>query len=135
MAKAPERADGARKVISANKLKQLISAGRSTQKDVSSLTGTMREKIANAVENDNLNNSVFASIRRLDRMEPAKLKIWLEDFEHYLDISGLQERAESAPTLEFGPGEEDDEEDDKVVDIDKKGRRKSMREPSSVAAE
>ncbi len=52
-------------------------------------------------------------------MEPEKLKRWLEDFEHYLDISGLQARADSAPDLALG-------EEDNV---------KPFPAPTSVAAE
>lgn len=101
-----------RQVISKGKLLKLMSAARSAKNDISEISGTMGQAIATAVENNYLNRKVFRQIVALDRMEPEKLATWLEDFEHYLDISGLKDRAASAPRMEFGPGEEQPEEDE-----------------------
>lgn len=100
------------KAIPQGKLRSLLAAARSTTKDVASLTGTLREKIGHAVENDHLHAKAFSMVRTMDRMEPAKLADLLDHLEHYLDVSGLRERAASAPRLSFGPGEEDGEEDE-----------------------
>lgn len=117
MAKA--RKDGARPAISKSKLLSLISSSRSAKNDVAEISGGLGSEIKEAVEKNHLNRKVFRQIVALDRMEPEKLKRWLEDFEHYLDISGLQARADSAPDLALG-------EEDNV---------KPFPAPTSVAAE
>ena len=97
MARKP-KTDGARPAISQSKLRSLMASARSTKADIAEIAGNFGEEVKAAVENNHLNRKVFRQITALDRMEPEKLKLWLEDFEHYLDISGLQARAD------FGPG-------------------------------
>lgn len=94
------------------KLKSLLTSARSTTKDVASLTGSLREKIAYAVENNHLHTKAFGVVRTLDRMEPEKLADFLDHFEHYMEVSGLNERAKSAQRLQFGPGGEEASDDD-----------------------
>lgn len=93
-----------RVAISQKKLRALMSSARSATKDVSEKTGWIREKIGHAVENDHLHPKVFSLIRTLDRMEPEKLADYLDCLEHYLDISGLNQRAAQVTRLQFGPG-------------------------------
>jgi hypothetical protein len=100
-----------RDAITEKKLKALLNAARSTTKEVATLTGTIREKIAYAQEHDHLATGPFALIRRLDRMEPEKLADFMDSFEHYMDISGLDARRQQAQRLEFGPGKDADNED------------------------
>lgn len=88
--------------ITQKKLRALMSSARSVQKDVSSLVGTHREQIADAVENHHLHKGAFAVIKRLDRLEPEKLADFLDCLDHYRDISGLDDRAASAPKLAMG---------------------------------
>lgn len=139
MAKEDEGPGGARKVISQRKLRSLMATARSTQNQVAELNGGYRSEIANAVEHNYLNKKVFTQIVRLSKMEPEDLRRWKEDFDHYFDISGLQERMDSAPALQMGEagnaGDEDEAED---AGAEQGHRRKNVQpfpKPGSVAAE
>lgn len=89
----------ARKAISKQALNGLMRSCANFKADADSATGSMREKIAYAVEHNHLNKQVFALIRRLDKLEPEKLLTFLEDLELYLDFSGLNDRADSVGKL------------------------------------
>ena len=92
------------KSITQKKLKQLLASARSTKADVDEIVGTHREQIAEAVEKNNLHKGAFAMVKRLDRLEPGKLADWIDYLEHYLDISGLYDKAATAPRLPVGDG-------------------------------
>ncbi len=115
--------------IGPRKLKALLRAADSAYKDQRSIAGTLGEKIAQAVEHDHLHKKAFATIRAMDRMTPEKLADYWDTLEYYFDVSGLAERAKSAPRLSLQPGKDDEEAeegDDKV---------KPFPKPASVAAE
>lgn len=123
-----------RKVITQARLRSLMSKARSAEKDMGEINGGLREEIAQAVEKHGLHKKVFSTIRALDKMEPEKLREWLDTFEHYLDISGLEKRAESVQPMEFGEEGETAEEDAGA----EQGHRRTVRafpSPGSVAAE
>lgn len=108
MARAAKKDDGGaakpsevRKAISQKKLRSLMASARSTKKDVDEIVGGHRSELADAVEKHHLHKGVFAVIKRLDRMEPEKLAEWRDVFDHYWDISGLDDRASSAPAMQF----------------------------------
>lgn len=82
-------------------LKQCRSAGKQTAE----INGSLREKIAYAKDKKHLHPKAFSVIRMLDKMEPEDLSAWWDHFQHYFTISGLEERAESAPGLELEEGE------------------------------
>lgn len=104
------KAGQSRRVITENDLKKLMRSCASLKGEADSITGTLREKIAYSVEHHYLDKSVFALIRRLDKMEPEKLLIFLENFDHYLDISGLNARADSVGKLPLDAKAETEEE-------------------------
>ena len=94
--------------IGKSKLKTLLSTARSTYREQHRVGGELGQAIANAVENDHLHRKAFSFIRAADRMEPEELADYLDHIELYLDMSGLKERAESAPRLQIegnGAGE------------------------------
>lgn len=92
------------KSISKPKLLKLLASARQTKADVDEIVGTHREQIADAVEKHNLHKGAFAMVKRLDRLEPGKLADWLDYLDHYLDISGLRDKAATAPRLAMGDG-------------------------------
>lgn len=122
--------------ISEKKLKALLNFARSTKKDMQELGGQLGQRIANAVENDHLHRKAFSIVRTLDRMEPEKLAECLDCLDHYLDISGIRERASKVQRMAFGPGGETAAEDE---DEDEEARQPStvrpFPRPASVAAE
>jgi len=99
---------GSKPAINQKKLRSLLSSARSARADISEIAGGMGEAIAKAVENDHLDRKAFNMVRALDKLEPDRLADVLENFEHYLDISGLNERAASAPRLPIGEGDDGD---------------------------
>ncbi len=129
--------------ISERKLKQLLSASRSSTKDIASLTGTMREKIAYAQEHDHLHTGAYAWIKRLDRMEPDKLAAHMDHFEHMMEISGLNARRAQVLSMSFGAGEQTDADDEQAEEDREEGEETATSDPkvkpfpqrTSVAAE
>jgi len=101
-----------KKVISGQKLKNLMAAKRSAKKDTAEIAGQVGQMIRDAVENNHLHRKAFATIVTLDAMEPEKVRDFLDHFDYYLDVSGIKKKAEAAPRLPMGdgPGEDDEEE-------------------------
>lgn len=131
-------------VITKAKLKSILASARKTKADVDEIVGTHREQIANAVEKHHLHKGVFATIKRLDRMEPEKLAEWLSCFDHYLDISGLEARADSVERMALGdqPGDAEAGEETGETEPEPAGRRRAaggnvraFPQPSGEAAE
>jgi hypothetical protein len=91
--------NAARRVISEQKLKSLLKEDRSAKSDVDEIVGGIREKIAYAKEHNHLNTEVYGTIKKLDRKESEKLALWWDDFQHYMEISGLMKRIESVQKL------------------------------------
>ena len=104
-----------RAAISAPKLKSLLKAKRGAKTDTGEINGRVVQMIAEAVEKHHLHRKAFGAIVHLDRMEPEKIRDYLDCFEHYLDISGIGKRAESVERLPLGDANEtggNDDEDD-----------------------
>lgn len=99
-----------RQVISAKKLKELMGSVRRTRNETTEIAGQLGSEIKQAVEKHFLNRKVFRVICTLDKMENEDIADWLEDFEHYLDISGIGKRAQDVQPLGLrGEGSEDAE--------------------------
>lgn len=103
--------------ISEQKLRTLLRFATKTQKDISELAGTVGEKIASAVENDNLHRKAFNIVKGLHKLEDEKLADALDYLDHYLDISGCRDRAAKVlRLLDDQPGAEAGEGDEKAGD-------------------
>ncbi len=85
--------------ISERKLKQLMKDARTAYRDTREIAGGLGQKIASAIEHDHLHRKAFNVCKSADRMEPEKLAEFLDALDLYLDMSGLRERAASAPRL------------------------------------
>lgn len=99
-------------VISGGKLKRLMAAKRSTKKDMYELMGTLGQSIKDAVDNDHLDRKMFNWICQLDSMEPEKIAAHLDNFNYYLDVSGINKRAESVMRMKLDNTDDDAGEDD-----------------------
>lgn len=97
-----KKAEEAGDFISERKLRQLLKDARTAYKDMQEISGGIGQKIAHSVEHEGLHRKAFSVCRAADRMEPEKLASFLEALDHYLDISGLRERAASAPRMDMG---------------------------------
>jgi hypothetical protein len=98
---APAKPSEVKEMISQTKLMNLLKAGRTAKKDVAEINGRFGEAVANAVENHNLERKSFGWIRQLDAMEPEKIADVLDNFEYYLDVSGIQKRRESVMRMDL----------------------------------
>ena len=109
----PKKGETTYKMISERKLKQLMTHARQAKKEVGTINGTYREKVAYAKEHDNLHPKALSICNSLDRLEGPELNYLLACLDFYLDASGLRARAEGSPPLSFdkdGEGEESEEE-------------------------
>lgn len=88
------------KRISATKIKELLKETRGAQSEIDEISGEMGSSIKSAVETHGLNRKIFGWIRQLDRMEPEKLAMMLDDFDDYVIKAGLRARAKSAPSFD-----------------------------------
>lgn len=97
--KVTDDAEKTSAAISQKKLLTLIKGGRAAYKNMREIAGTFGEQVKEAIEHDHLHRKAFAMVRSLDRLEPEKLAETMEQFLFYYEISGLAERAKSAPKL------------------------------------
>ena len=103
---SPEKAI---KVLSANKVKALLRAADKMQEDVNTLTSDFAQEIKDA-KKQGIHKKAFGHLKTLNRMTPESLREYLHHFNHYMDVSGLNDRAASAPVLPMGEEDADEEE-------------------------
>ena len=140
MAKRDDKTEYARPVTSGSMLKRLLAAKRQAAQDMDEANGVYRQKIGEAKEKHHLNTSAFGMLTRLDKMEPLKLKIWLEDFHSYLDSSGIQKRADDVSMMDLQAAAKGDDEDDGEAEGEEQSRRRAKNvkpfpQPQADAAE
>lgn len=126
------------RVISASKLKSLLNSGAKMKEDVNTLTADHAAEVREAVEKFNLKKSPFGVVKKLWRMEAENLRDWLDSFNHMLDVSGLSEKAASAPPLPIGEtdAEEEEQPDGSPEQETRRGRNvKPFPKPTAVSTE
>ncbi len=125
MAKKPKTA--AKKIVRQltpeKDLVALLRACKGHERNIQEYVGSLREKIGYCVEKKHLHKKAFGWCRQLDKMESEDVAALLDHFHHYLDVSGIQKRADDAPGLELEPekGEEEPATDDGKVSRPKFG--------------
>lgn len=70
-------------------LKGLLTECRGFKKNVDSIVGSLRERIAYGKDKKNLHTGVFGWLRKIDNMEASKAAEWHHTYIHYLETSGL----------------------------------------------
>lgn len=110
--KKPPVAESTTKLVSAPTLKNLMKSARSLKESTDDLTTAYASEVREAVDKKHLHKKAYNTIRMLDRMTPEKLADFMEHFDHMFEVSGLEQRAESAQRLPMGdgPGEKDEED-------------------------
>lgn len=83
-------------------LKSLLSECRGFKKNVDSIVGALRERIAYGKEKKNLHTGVFGWLRKIDGMEAEKAAEWHGTYMHYLETSGLMAKIDSVQRLPMG---------------------------------
>lgn len=86
------------------KFKKLLKRVEDHYKDGQAAAGGAGELIADASEHHHLHKKAFAVFRQLNRMSPEKLADFLDHFDYYRDIGGLDEVAASAPRFDVIEG-------------------------------
>jgi hypothetical protein len=116
-APVPEKvkATEVKKMISVKKLVSLLADARKSYKEQRSISGELGAMIKDAAEHHALHRGVFGTITKLDRMEPEKLRDWLDNFDYQLEASGLLKRAEAVQPLDLDGFAETDERPDTNV--------------------
>lgn len=88
-----------RMVIAGTKLKALLNAKKNLATDVGGLRGTFGDMVKKEFGKTPFSKKVFGFLGYLWNLTPERLALELEDLEHGLEASGLNEKAESAPSL------------------------------------
>jgi hypothetical protein len=123
------------KMPGSRKLNSLLAEGRKAYQDGRALAGEFGAAVKEAAENDNLHKGAFRTIRALDRMEPEKLADWMDHFEHYCEVCGLNKRAGSVVRMDFDDDGKSEDEDAEVGASDGKVHRGAFPPPKGEAAE
>lgn len=97
-------------LISAKNLKAILKADVSIRDDISELTGSLREKIAYTVQNQNLDKDAFALLKKFAKMKAEKRATLYREFVAYMKVCGYLEDIEARNELPFGDGEKPDPE-------------------------
>jgi hypothetical protein len=102
-----------RKVISGKKLKELLNLKRDLASDMGKSREAFGQKLTKEFEKTPFDKHVLNFLYHCWTLTPERLALKLEDLDHGLEASGLNERAQSAPTLGLTQQEEgDDDESD-----------------------
>src|ERR1700761_1727735 len=76
-----------------NLLDELAKAKRDTKKRTQSISGTLGQKIAEAVENKHLDRKAFSIACQLDALDDEKLHITYHNLLYYMEALGVEKRA------------------------------------------
>lgn len=115
----PVKSSEVQAVISSGKLKKLISSHRSSVRDAAQIAQSLGAEIKDAVKNNHLHARAFKAICSLDKMEPEELRLYMDNFEYYYDVSGLKKRADSVMRMPLEGGGDDDEEGEPRTNVAK----------------
>ena len=97
------------RAINENDLKALMRVCRNGAKEIGTVNGSVREKIAYAKEHSNLHTGAFSVFRKLDKMEPEELALLWDHLEHMMEVGGLNERIKSVVSMDLKQPEEPDD--------------------------
>lgn len=125
-----------RSATTQRKLRALLASARSAQNNINEIAGGLGSEIKTAVEKDFLHRKAFNVCKQADRMEPEKLRDFLDCLDHYLDISGLRDRASKVQPLDLrDPEENDDDEGDEPAKTRGRKKAKPFPNPKGEASE
>jgi ribosome-binding protein aMBF1 (putative translation factor) len=106
---AAKSSDIGRKVPSEGILKSLLRTKRRTAETANEANSDYGTAVRSAVEKHALDKKAWGFAVQLDKMEPEKLARTLDHIEHYIDVLGLQARADQVQDLPLGGEKEEDE--------------------------
>lgn len=122
MARAPKGGAKSEPVIkspAASTLKTLLKSAARRSESVGDINLKYASEVKALVDSRGLHAKAWGMVVSLNRMTPEKLRELMLHFRKYYEDVGLQEREESAPTLEDAAnekeGEQEEEDPPKVV--------------------
>lgn len=86
-------------MISATALKSLLNKDDHLAEQISSLTGSLRQEIKEAIDKKGLDKSAFAMLKKIHRMSAEKAASTMANFLAYMDLSGENDRIEAVQEL------------------------------------
>ena len=95
------------RLISASKLRSLVSSVQKASEDCAEINGAVKEELKTAKEKNNLHPKAFSIIVWANRREAEELREFWDNLQFYWDAIGLGKRADSAPRLSLGDEPED----------------------------
>lgn len=95
----------ARQAINKTVLQNILETDKRVKNRQSQLAGELGQEIAAAVKRFGTNRKALNLIRQLNRMEAEDVALFLDDFDHMLDISGIEDRADAVQRLPLAGGE------------------------------
>lgn len=101
MAKDKVKPSETTRVVSERALRELLKMNRSAKADIDEISTQLSTAVREAAEKKHLHLGAWRTIKGLDRLEPEKLADWWDHFQHMWEVSGLRERAESAPRMDL----------------------------------
>jgi len=101
-------------LISEGALKALLRSDDKHKAEIDSITGELREEIANAVDKKHLNKTAYAMVKKLHRMRSdEQLHLVWHTFLEYAVMAGIVKRVEAVQDLPLA--DEDGEENGGTV--------------------
>lgn len=130
-AKAPRRggakAEYKPPVIATDRLMTLLKRQRRQSEEVKEISGAMGDDVKKHADDHHLHKQAFAWIKKLDKMTAEKCREHLYHFNHMLQATGIQKKADSAPLLPL--------EDDKPAPAAKNGNAQPKTDEKQQADE
>lgn len=124
-----------RKMPGKGAYKAILDSIRVAKKDVSSIAGTVGTERKAFLEKWGFNPKALRVLAMMDAMENEKLRDFIDCLDHGREVRGLNDRAASVQPMEFGEGEEGEEDESAGAE---QGHRRNVRQfpaPPDVAAE
>jgi hypothetical protein len=83
-------------------LTSLLRSAKAAKRKVGEINTEVREAVSNAVEHKHLHRGAFNVAKRLFAMPDEKLAECMYHLEHYLEVSGINERVKKVGALPLG---------------------------------
>lgn len=101
----PVKGSEVTRVTGASTLKSLLKECAGHKADVDEIVGSLREKIAYAVQHKHLDKRAFAELRKLDKMasdKPEKASDYWHTLVRYMELTGVMAKIEAVGRLPLG---------------------------------
>jgi phosphatidylserine/phosphatidylglycerophosphate/cardiolipin synthase-like enzyme len=84
---------------SQRKVRELLNVNRSASDNMDEIRSALGGTMQDAYQNHSVHKKAFGWIKQMDKMSAEKLHDLMGHFLYYYNVSGLKQRAESAPRM------------------------------------